>query len=103
MSKLVKFIFEEHKLISITRAAKTIDPRYMTINAKDEETFTLRLGLQNYDDDVFFYLWDQQFLPHGETANPLFTEDNLRVIVEFALFQKMNAEFFHRFLQSPMT
>lgn len=104
LPSVVKHIFEEHKIISISKAAKNIDPRYMTINARDEETFTLRLALQDNNQDLFFYLWDQEFSNNSEQWTPLFTEDNLRVIVEFAVYKLDNNDnFFSRFLNSQMT
>ena len=91
MSKLVRYIFEEHKVITIAKSLKNVDPRYIIVNSFEDATFTLRLALDNNDTNLFFYLWNQEFNNVlGESFSPLFTEEQLRVIIEFALYKDLS-------------
>jgi hypothetical protein len=55
----VRYILEEHKIVTATKQTRNVDPRILLLNSIDtaDETLTLRLALNIYDDDLFFYLF----------------------------------------------
>jgi len=63
----VRYILEEHKIVTATKLTRNVDPRIILLNTIDpqDETLTLRLAAM-VDIDLFYYLftspqWDSIF------------------------------------------
>ncbi len=55
---MVRYILEEHKIVTATKQTRNVDPRMILLNTIDpsDETLTLRLAAMA-DVDLFFYLF----------------------------------------------
>lgn len=79
----MRYILEEHKIVTATKQTRRVDPRIILLNTIDvaDETLTLRLCLTNiYDTELFFYLFTS---PEWDS---IYTSKNLLDILAYLVY-----------------
>lgn len=77
----MRYILEEHKIVTATKLTRSVDPRIILLNTIDpqDETLTLRLAAM-VDIDLFYYLFTS---PQWDS---IYTSRHLLDLVSFFIF-----------------
>lgn len=75
--KFVRYVLEEHKVLSNTRQPKNVDPRIILADEEDE-TFSLRLAIDIRCEGIFEFLWS--WFKH------LYDERHLLILLRFIIY-----------------
>jgi hypothetical protein len=77
----VRYILEEHKIVTATKQTRNVDPRIILLNTIDtsDETLSLRLAAM-VDIDLFYYLFTN---PQWDS---IYTSRHLFDLISFFIF-----------------